>query len=244
MLSQLARGRDMLELDDGSKHPVPEGALMVVAAGVRHRATLVTRTGLARWMHASYYRTGSLDLFALVELPPVAPARIGTKVGDAIAEWVAVQKSATDSLLLESKRQELGFKVLALLAPLCRPKKGAIERMAALGAMEHVVETLHARFAEDLSRDDLARLASLSPAQFHRTFFKAVGTTPVAYLRGLRIRRAQELLIATPLGVAEIGQKVGYADPFVFSKAFRSVCGTSPRSYREQTREIGPAALL
>jgi AraC-like DNA-binding protein len=46
--------------------------------------------------------------------------------------------------------------------------------------------------------------------------------------------RARELLDTTDQAVAEIARALGYADPFYFSRQFRSVHGVSPSGYRVQ----------
>ena len=47
-----------------------------------------------------------------------------------------------------------------------------------------------------------------------------------------QLRAARELLLSTTLTVTEIGQRVGIADPYHFSKLFRRHTGTSPREFR------------
>ena len=49
------------------------------------------------------------------------------------------------------------------------------------------------------------------------------------------LARASELLVTTDMPVSEIAQSVGYADPFYFSRQFRSVRGCSPTRFRERS---------
>ena len=55
---------------------------------------------------------------------------------------------------------------------------------------------------------------------------------PVEYLIHLRIRQACRLLDTTGLTVREIGFRVGFEDPYYFSRMFRKLMGQSPRQYR------------
>jgi len=91
--------------------------------------------------------------------------------------------------------------------------------------------------AEPLTRDRLARVACLSAAPFHAAFKQVLGKPPMQFLRDLRLRQAQRLLLAGPQAVvAEVAQQCGYPDPFVFSKVFRKHFGMSPSEYRWKVR--------
>ncbi|MBL0886404.1 helix-turn-helix domain-containing protein [Myceligenerans indicum] len=82
----------------------------------------------------------------------------------------------------------------------------------------------------------LARRFGLSTSHFSALFRAATGGGVVEYLKRLRMARACELLITTGLPVADIARAVGYADPFYFSRQFRSVHGCSPSEFRGRGR--------
>ena len=85
----------------------------------------------------------------------------------------------------------------------------------------------------------IARLAAqldLTPRTLNRRFRQATGLSPQAYLQGLRINHARELLKHSNLGVAEIAWQLGLQDASYFSQLFRRHCGMSPLSYREAVR--------
>ena len=44
------------------------------------------------------------------------------------------------------------------------------------------------------------------------------------------------MLDTTPLSVREIGERIGYQDPYYFTRCFRRVMGFSPRAYRKTLR--------
>jgi YesN/AraC family two-component response regulator len=54
------------------------------------------------------------------------------------------------------------------------------------------------------------------------------------YFNRLRMQRACELLQTTGRPVLEIGCKVGYNDPYYFSRAFKKIIGVSPNEYRKK----------
>ncbi|GGR33110.1 GlxA family transcriptional regulator [Streptomyces netropsis] len=85
---------------------------------------------------------------------------------------------------------------------------------------------------EPLPVEELARRAMMSKRSFARRFAAATGTTPHAWLRGLRLSSAEELLETTALPVEEIARRVGYGSAAVLREQFVRRRGVPPRSYR------------
>ena len=84
----------------------------------------------------------------------------------------------------------------------------------------------------DLTLHDIAVRAKLSARTLNRRFREQTGTTPLRWLRGSRIRRAQYLLETTAHPVERISRQVGFNSPTSFRDQFKSLVGTSPRAYR------------
>ncbi|MEU9272575.1 helix-turn-helix domain-containing protein [Streptomyces sp. NPDC048251] len=89
-------------------------------------------------------------------------------------------------------------------------------------------ENLH----QPLPVAELARRAVMSKRSFARRFTAATGTTPHAWLRSLRLSRAEEFLETTDLPVEEIARRVGYGSAAVLREQFVRRRGVPPRSYR------------
>ncbi|HYF50050.1 MAG TPA: AraC family transcriptional regulator [Planctomycetota bacterium] len=90
---------------------------------------------------------------------------------------------------------------------------------------------IQSHLADPIALADIAREARLSPFHFSRLFHKATGFAPAAYVRSLRISRAQELLRQGGLSVKEVGAAVGYPVVQNFSAAFRGATGMSPSEF-------------
>jgi len=80
----------------------------------------------------------------------------------------------------------------------------------------------------------LGEQVGLSRAALARRFTEHVGEPPLAYLTRWRLALAADLLIGTDLTLSAIAARVGYANPFALSAAFKRVHGESPRDYRRR----------
>jgi len=84
----------------------------------------------------------------------------------------------------------------------------------------------------ELSLPVLARRSAMSTRTLSRRFREQVGTTPVQWILGARVRHTQILLETTRLSIEEIAQKSGFGSSTVLREHFRRIVGTSPVAYR------------
>jgi AraC-like DNA-binding protein len=98
--------------------------------------------------------------------------------------------------------------------------------------IRRAVEFMQIHLERDLPLKEVAAASYLSPYHFARLFKKLTGTSPHAYLAGLRTTRAKSLLAESDLSVSQIASRVGYASPSNFTKAFRMATGLTPREFR------------
>ncbi|HLP42090.1 MAG TPA: AraC family transcriptional regulator [Fibrobacteria bacterium] len=103
--------------------------------------------------------------------------------------------------------------------------------------LHRAIQAMHANLESDWSLEALAETAGLSRAAFAQRFKRLAGDTPAHYLARIRIQRAMDMLRSTEENLENIAERVGYRDPFVFSKAFKRLQGASPRDYRRSLRE-------
>ncbi|MGH9898632.1 MAG: AraC family transcriptional regulator [Pyrinomonadaceae bacterium] len=98
--------------------------------------------------------------------------------------------------------------------------------------IRRAVELMHTHLDQNLSVDQMAEAAYLSPFHFSRLFKKIAGISPHAYLGVLRNERARTLLADQNLSITEVCVRVGYSSPSHFTKAFRAATGMTPREFR------------
>ena len=85
---------------------------------------------------------------------------------------------------------------------------------------------------EDLSRDETAQIACLSPSHFSRLLRQKTGHTFSDLLNQMRVNRACTLLRQTDKSLIHIAMECGFRDQSYFTKVFRRLTGKTPREFR------------
>lgn len=99
-----------------------------------------------------------------------------------------------------------------------------------------ILELLKKDPARDYTLDSLASAAGMSRTVFHRLFTQTYGSSPLALLRQLRLKRAEELLTLTDMPIKTISGRLGYRSRSHFWKLFRDTHGVDPEQYRLQAK--------
>lgn len=107
-----------------------------------------------------------------------------------------------------------------------------INKLKEKGVIESAIYYMKEFLSEKISLETIASKVGLSPSQFSLVFRRKTGRSPMDYLIHLRIQKACQFLDSTDLRIKEIALKVGYDDPYYFSRIFKKVMGTSPFLYR------------
>ncbi|MFD5873126.1 AraC family transcriptional regulator [Streptomyces sp. NPDC060322] len=100
------------------------------------------------------------------------------------------------------------------------------------------LRAIHEDPAHPWTTAELAGRAGVSRTTLAKRFTELVGDGPVAYLTEWRMTLAADLLTRPELTVAAVARRVGYADAFGFSAAFKRVRGESPSAYRQEAATI------
>ena len=100
-----------------------------------------------------------------------------------------------------------------------------------------VLEILDLNFCSGISREDIAQLAGVHPAQITRLVREYRGMTLSACITEMRMEYALKLLSFDSLKISEIAQRLGYSYPNYFIRVFRQRFRCSPEEWRKRRRE-------
>lgn len=100
------------------------------------------------------------------------------------------------------------------------------------GSLQFMRENL----TRPLSLSELARKAGISPSRYSALFKEQTGISPIEHHIRLRMQAACHLLDTTPMSIKEIAVRLGYEDPYYFSRIFCKVTGSSPTAYRSEVK--------
>jgi AraC-like DNA-binding protein len=98
--------------------------------------------------------------------------------------------------------------------------------------VKRVQEYIKAHLHENLSLNQLASVAHLSPFHFIRVFQKELGLPPHAYLTQARVNRAKTLL-AKGRKIADTAFETGFVDQSHLTRHFKRITGVTPGQYRK-----------
>ncbi len=97
------------------------------------------------------------------------------------------------------------------------------------------VRYMHEHLAEAISIGQFAHEQAVSRRKLEHAFREILGQPPHAYLTGLRVRRARQVLVEQPsLPLQAVAKACGFCDAKRLRAAFLAAFGVSPREYRER----------
>ena len=89
---------------------------------------------------------------------------------------------------------------------------------------------IEAHFNEPVTLAQLAALSALSVSRFATVFRQQYGSSPYRYLCGVRIQRAQTMLLEGVPG-SVVATEVGFFDQSHFGRHFKRCCGMTPSMF-------------
>lgn len=98
--------------------------------------------------------------------------------------------------------------------------------------MTMVIRYMYKHMNENLTLEDISKELRLSKSYINAIFKKNAKKAPIEFFIHLKMQEACKLLKSTNMCVYEIGNALGYEDPYYFSRIFKKVVGVSPKFYK------------
>jgi AraC-like DNA-binding protein len=133
---------------------------------------------------------------------------------------------------------------------LCGPEAGALltmlTRSGPLAQIHAVLHRMHSRYTEPLNVARMAEEIGMSISAFHHNFKAVTASSPLQYLKSVRLHKARMLILHDGLGAALAADRVGYESASQFSREFKRFFGNRPMEESKRIREIfgAPAAQV
>ncbi len=91
-----------------------------------------------------------------------------------------------------------------------------------------VLQKIHESYSNDFDIEKLARDLDMSGSTFHSSFKAVTDTSPLQYIKNVRLHRARTLMIEDGLNANIAAIQVGYESPSQFNREYKRLFGVTP----------------
>lgn len=245
VVGQVVKGRARLDFDDGRHFVIHPGEAFFLRAGSHHKWDKMGNEFLvSRWAHIAVSQGGRGDPLVRLEIPTRIVSKDAETIG-ILCEELAKFGPGELRIAAAAKKMAMLYELVAVFAAIGEAnddKKGTVERptptevdpdLTRLGPALDVMRQFH---FQQLDIADLAEMTHLSVTRFRHVFKRVTGLAPHEYIQRLRFELAKGLLERGDEPVKVIAERVGYEDPYLFSRLFRRHVGITPTAHRHQSR--------
>jgi len=175
------------------------------------------------------------------EMPrAVTTHRLGDQLGGAVIRLLDCLQCPLDSRLLGRQIvREIIYRVLR------EEQDGALRSLANRNEnfmrIARVLKEVHADSAKPLTVESMANRARMSVAAFHLNFKLVAGSSPLQYLKRVRLDRAKRLMLHDGYNASTAARAVGYESASQFSREFKRQFGATPMEDVGRLREDAEA---
>lgn len=157
----------------------------------------------------------------------VAFGSLDVKVAEAIGRLLDLLPSLRELQILgPAILREIHFRLLnGEQGDTMRAALGRNGRVARIG---RALRRIHNEFNTRLSAEVLAEETCMCLTSFHESFRAVTGTTPLRYLKTLRLNTARILMVRDGISAAAAAARVGYESPSQFGREFKRQFGRTP----------------
>lgn len=230
------------EIERGGKTAkIASGEVFVAPAHtplrIMHRMDRRSRTMTARWLHVSFAVFDGIDLFSLYDIPLRVSGAMARRIGELIEPMLHDPPGDVLARVLDTARCAARvWPVVQMVCDLSTPRADAEELLRRTERLAPVLSYVRQNLDAPLTVPELAARAFMSPSGFYAYFKQHLGTTPLAYVKRVRLNHAGYQLAQTDLPLDAIAQRVGFANPFHLSREFKRQFGVTPSHYRKTRR--------
>jgi AraC-like DNA-binding protein len=194
----------------------PEGPLLAVSISI-------TPTAIAELL----LQMGDTQFASETSVQTMQSTELDEKLSDAAGRLLESLRSDEDAGILGPQIvREITYLVL-------RGKLGKNLRILAaadsyFGQISRVLNRMHTDFARSYDMTRVAREIGMSVATFYARFRKITATSPLQYLKKVRLHKALLLMVHEGVNAGTAAVRVGYESASQFSREFKRCFGNGP----------------
>lgn len=175
-------------------------------------------------------RPASADAVCCVQAVPLDAA-----MSDAALRLLESLTAPTDAQILgPSIAREIVYR--ALCGPQGHLLLAMVERQGQGSQINAALQWMHAHYAQPFSVGRMADDVGMSVSAFHHQFKAITASSPVQYLKSVRLHKARALIVNEGTGAAVAASSVGYESASQFSREFKRFFGASPTDEAKRVR--------
>ncbi|MCP4023195.1 MAG: AraC family transcriptional regulator [Desulfobacteraceae bacterium] len=107
-----------------------------------------------------------------------------------------------------------------------------------LSKVDRALRQIHENYQHAININKLTGLVNMSPSAFHRAFKEVTSSSPIQYLKKIRLDKARTLLMKRGMRVNEAATEVGYESATQFSREFKRYFGKTPVSFIDNPSDL------
>lgn len=228
-------GRAELEAQ-GRVHGVEAGDLLMLPCGTPHayRADADTPWTIY-WVHFLGEEAGVfMDNIVNPAASPVLSVGVRSALVSGFRKTIELMDGASGNSI--EAFIHAGSHLRQMLTFLILTSSGAVQNASDRKFLENVDAMMQNHIDGHLTLEELARQASMSKYHFAKKYSTLAKQSPIDRFIRLKMQKACRLLDTSTAHIDEIGARLGYDDPYYFSRAFKKIQGCSPRQYRTSNK--------
>lgn len=233
ILIYCVEGEGWYRLNGGKTHSLLKGQAVVIPPDTPHEyASSEFHPWSIYWWHMKGTHAGLLfEGFTDAAEPAIVPVDQSRSIVELFQEsYELLQKGYTLNHIIHVSQLAGHLAAVIRLARL-QPQRGQHQHNK--HDMEQTLRFMTEHLEGHVSLKELAAYANLSIPHFTFRFKEATGYSPIDYYLRLKIQRACQHLDLTGQSVKEISHRLGFQDPYYFSRQFKKIMGKSPSEYRD-----------
>ena len=165
----------------------------------------------------------------------IESAPVDAALSDAAVRLLECLHSPDDARILGPQIiREITYRVLT--GPLGANLRGLAAPQSHFGQITRVLNRIHADYARTYDMETLAREAGMSVSTFHAHFKNVTASSPLQYVKTIRLHKARMLMVHDGLSAAGAALQVGYESASQFSREFKRHFGGAPAEIATQLR--------